>query len=103
MCPKYIWDVIVLVCLFLGNVREAYTEFSIQDGLIIEPDSATTSSEEAEEVSKERTDLKSLMLKYESDDGNSCLLDLIKDEVIWWQFPNGTLRDSTKKYGKPIQ
>nr|NP_001246845.1 Toll-9, isoform B [Drosophila melanogaster]AFH04516.1 Toll-9, isoform B [Drosophila melanogaster] len=102
MCPKYIWDVIVLVCLFLGNVREAYTEFSIQDGLIIEPDSATTSSEEAEEVSKERTDLKSLMLKYESDDGNSCLLDLIKDEVIWWQFPNGTLRDSTKKYAHKL-
>ncbi|KMZ00761.1 toll-like receptor 13 [Drosophila simulans] len=97
MSPKYIWDVIVL-CLLLGNAREASTEFSIQDGLIIEPDSATTSSEEAEEVSKERTDLKSLMLKYESDDGNSCLLDMIKDEVIWWLFPNGTLKESTKKY-----
>ncbi|EDW44203.1 GM22226 [Drosophila sechellia] len=98
MSPKYIWDVILLVCLLLGNVKEASTEFSIQDGLIIEPDSATTSSEEAEEVSKERTDLKSLMLKYESDDGNSCLLDMIKDEVIWWLFPNGTLKESTKKY-----
>ncbi|XP_043647623.1 toll-like receptor 6 [Drosophila teissieri] len=100
MSPKSILDVIVLLCLLLGNLKDISSEFSIQDGLIIEPDSATTSSKEAEEFSKERTDLKSLMLKYESDDGNSCLLDMIKDEVIWWLFPNGTLKENNnKQYG----
>ncbi|EDV52498.1 toll-like receptor 13 isoform X1 [Drosophila erecta] len=98
MSPKSILDVIVLACLLLGNVRDISSEFAIQDGLIIERDSATTTSEEAEEASKERTDLKSLMLKYESDDGNSCLLDMIKDEVIWWLFPNGTLKEGTTQH-----
>jgi len=42
------------------------------------------------------------MLGYESDNGNSCLLDMIKDEVIWWLYPNGTLKESTKKLGKPL-
>ncbi|EDW95187.1 toll-like receptor 13 [Drosophila yakuba] len=102
MSPKSILDVIVLLCLLLGNIKDISSEYSIQDGLIIEPDSATTSSEEAEEFSQERTDLKSLMLKYESDDGNSCLLDMIKDEVIWWLFPNGTLKEGTKKYANKM-
>lgn len=49
------------------------------------------------------TDLKSLFVKYDTDDGNTCLLDSIKQDILWWTFPNGTLkvtnaRFSTKRY-----
>ncbi|XP_017059513.1 toll-like receptor 4 isoform X2 [Drosophila ficusphila] len=91
MSPKYILNVILLVSLLLGNVK------AISSELITDPDSTTSSSEEAAEVSVLNSNLKSRMLNYESVDGNTCLLDIIKDEVIWWLNPNGTLKEGTKK------
>ncbi|BFF98347.1 toll-like receptor 1 [Drosophila madeirensis] len=43
-------------------------------------------------------DLKSALLKFDSDDGNSCLLDIIKEDVLWWSYPNGTLKQLNGKY-----
>ncbi|XP_070071933.1 toll-like receptor 2 type-2 isoform X2 [Drosophila takahashii] len=102
MSPKYILDVTILVFLLLGNIRDTSTELSTLDGIITEPDSSTTSNEESDEASKERADLKNLMLEYTSDDGNSCLLDMIKDEVIWWLYPNGTLKEGTQKFANKM-
>lgn len=99
MSPIFILDASLAIVLLLGNAISA--EVSTVGGMITSPDdAATSSSEDDDDISKEKTDLKSLMLKYESDDGNSCLLDMIKDEVIWWIFPNGTLKENTKTFGK---
>ncbi|XP_017022730.1 toll-like receptor 1 isoform X1 [Drosophila kikkawai] len=102
MSPKFVLDVTLAIILLLGNATSL--EVSTLGGLIPSPkgDSSTSASEEADDISKEETDLKSFMLKYESDDGNSCLLDVIKDEVISWIYPNGTLRESTKKFGTKL-
>ncbi|XP_016956224.1 toll-like receptor 2 type-2 [Drosophila biarmipes] len=97
MSPKYLLDLTVLLCLLVGNIRDISSEFSTLNGIVPEPDLSTTSNEESDEDSKERADLKNLMLEYEADDGNSCLLDMIKDEVIWWLYPNGTLKETTQK------
>ncbi|KAH8361518.1 hypothetical protein KR084_006908 [Drosophila pseudotakahashii] len=103
MTPKYILDVTILLSLLLGNIRDISTELSTLDGIITEPASSTTSNEESDgEASKERADLKNLMLEYTSDDGNSCLLDMIKDEVIWWLYPNGTLKEGTQKFANKM-
>ncbi|XP_052848623.1 LOW QUALITY PROTEIN: toll-like receptor 13 [Drosophila gunungcola] len=99
MFPKYILDVTLIVFLLLGNFKAISSEFSTLEGIITDPDSTTTTtSEESDEASKEKTDIKSLIMKYESDDGNRCLLDMIKDEVIWWLYPNGTLKEGTQKF-----
>lgn len=50
----------------------------------------------------EETDLNSLFVKYGTDDGNTCLLDNIKQEILWWTFRNGTLKATNTKYGKHI-
>ncbi|XP_017121428.1 toll-like receptor 13 isoform X2 [Drosophila elegans] len=107
MYPKYILDVTLIVSLLLGNFQAISSEFSTLEGIITDPDSTTTtttttSSEESDEASKERTDIKSLIMKYESDDGNRCLLDMIKDDVIWWLYPNGTLKEGTKKFANKM-
>ncbi|KAL7731651.1 hypothetical protein ACLKA6_000947 [Drosophila palustris] len=44
------------------------------------------------------TDLKSLFVKYDTDDGNTCLLDTIKHDILWWTFPNGTLKVTNARY-----
>lgn len=46
------------------------------------------------------TDLKSLFVKYDTDDGNTCLLDTIKQDILWWTFPNGTLKVTNARYCK---
>lgn len=46
------------------------------------------------------TDLKSLFVKYDTDDGNTCLLDTIKQDILWWTFPNGTLKVTNARYSK---
>ncbi|XP_017080260.1 toll-like receptor 6 isoform X2 [Drosophila eugracilis] len=97
MTPKYLWDVII-VSLLLGNVNVISSEVSTPDGITTDLDSTLTSSEDSDEDNKETTDLKSLLLKYESDDGNICLLDMIKEDVIWWIYSNGTLKEGTKKF-----
>uniref|UniRef100_A0A6P4E9A4 Toll-like receptor 13 isoform X2 n=1 Tax=Drosophila rhopaloa TaxID=1041015 RepID=A0A6P4E9A4_DRORH len=99
MSLKYILEVTLLVFLLLGYFKVISSEFSTIHGVNTDPDWTTsTSSEESDEDIKERTDLKSLIMKYESDDGNRCLLDMIKDEVIWWLYPNGTLKEGTQKF-----
>lgn len=44
--------------------------------------------------SENSTELDRLLVKLDGDDGNSCLLDNIKSALLWWTFPNGTLRVS---------
>ncbi|KAH8274564.1 hypothetical protein KR044_012620, partial [Drosophila immigrans] len=44
------------------------------------------------------TDLKSLFVRYDTDDGNTCLLDTIKQDVLWWIFPNGTLKTTNARF-----
>ncbi|XP_068143300.1 LOW QUALITY PROTEIN: toll-like receptor 13 [Drosophila tropicalis] len=61
----------------------------------------TESNSESRE-SDDETDLKSILLKYDTDDGNSCLLDLIKDEILWWTYPNGSLKEVNLKYSKNL-
>ncbi|KAH8379458.1 hypothetical protein KR009_005100 [Drosophila setifemur] len=102
MPPKYMLEVTLVLSLMLGNVKAISSEFSTQDGLNSETQSSTTSSEESDEFKKEETDLKSLMLQYQSDDGNSCLLDMIKDEVLWWIFSNGTLKLGSQTFAKQV-
>ncbi|XP_036670585.3 toll-like receptor 2 type-2 isoform X2 [Drosophila suzukii] len=97
MSPKYLLDLTILVSLLMGSIVNISSEHSTLNRIVTEPDLSTASNEESDEDSKERADLKNLMLGYESDNGNSCLLDMIKDEVIWWLYPNGTLKESTKK------
>ncbi|XP_017957019.1 toll-like receptor 13 isoform X1 [Drosophila navojoa] len=57
-----------------------------------------TEGPETNTDSTEETDLSSLFVKYGTDDGNTCLLDNIKQEILWWTFPNGTLRTTSAKY-----
>nr|XP_036670585.1 toll-like receptor 2 type-2 isoform X2 [Drosophila suzukii] len=97
MSPKYLLDLTILVSLLMGSIVNISSEHSTLNRIVTEPDLSTASNEESDEDSKERADLKNLMLGYESDNGNSCLLDMIKDKVIWWLYPNGTLKESTKK------
>ncbi|XP_020808918.1 toll-like receptor 6 [Drosophila serrata] len=99
MSPKFVLDVALVVVVIFGNA----TSLEV-DGIIPSPndDCSTSASAEADDISQEKTDLKSFMLKYESDDGNSCLLDVVKDEVISWIYPNGTLKESTKKFGSKL-
>lgn len=59
-----------------------------------------TDGAETNTDSTEETDLNSLFVKYGTDDGNTCLLDNIKQEILWWTFPNGTLKTTNAKYGK---
>ncbi|XP_034105905.1 toll-like receptor 4 isoform X2 [Drosophila albomicans] len=44
------------------------------------------------------TNLKSLFVKYDTDDGNTCLLDSIKQDILWWVYPNGTLRTTNARF-----
>ncbi|XP_060656219.1 toll-like receptor 4 isoform X2 [Drosophila nasuta] len=44
------------------------------------------------------TNLKSLFVKYDTDDGNTCLLDRIKQDILWWVYPNGTLRTTNARF-----
>ncbi|KAH8370372.1 hypothetical protein KR093_003179 [Drosophila rubida] len=44
------------------------------------------------------TDLKSLFVKYDKSDGNTCLLDSIKQDILWWTFPNGTLKMTNARF-----
>ncbi|KAH8293430.1 hypothetical protein KR054_000353 [Drosophila jambulina] len=102
MSPKFVLNITFAIVLLLGNATSS--EVSTLGGIIssFTDDSSTSASEEADDITKEETDLKSFMLKYESDDGNSCLLDVIKDEVISWLYANGTLKEGTKKFGTKL-
>ncbi|EDV97371.1 toll-like receptor 13 isoform X2 [Drosophila grimshawi] len=44
------------------------------------------------------TDLKSIFVKYDTDDGNTCILDNLKQQILSWSYPNGTLRTPISKY-----
>lgn len=91
MSPKYVFDVAFVVSLLLGNVKIISMELSTSE----EPEIAPTTTRAKSDSPK----LKSVMQTYESDDGNSCFLDIIKDEVLWWMNPNGTLKLGSKKFG----
>ncbi|KAH8410747.1 hypothetical protein KR222_003945, partial [Zaprionus bogoriensis] len=49
-------------------------------------------------INKRESDLESLFVKYDTDDGNTCLLDFIKQDVLWWTHSNGTLQTATTRY-----
>lgn len=91
MSPKYIFDVAFVVSLIVGNVKIISMELSTSE----EPEIAPTTTRAKSDNPK----LKSFMQTYEADDGNSCFLDSIKDEVLWWMNPNGTLKLGSKKFG----
>ncbi|XP_017864395.1 PREDICTED: toll-like receptor 13 [Drosophila arizonae] len=57
-----------------------------------------TEGPETNTDSTEDTDLNSAFVKYGTDDGNTCLLDNIKQDILWWAFPNGTLKTTSAKY-----
>ncbi|KAH8300502.1 hypothetical protein KR018_009718 [Drosophila ironensis] len=90
---RLILNVFLVVSLLLGNVKVAFADLTTSE----EPDITSTSSEEPDS-NQDKTDLKSLLMNYESDDGNTCLLDVVKEEVLWWINPNGTLKQGTKKF-----
>nr|XP_017098072.2 toll-like receptor 6 isoform X2 [Drosophila bipectinata] len=93
MSPKYIFDVAFVVSLLLGNVKIISMELSTSQEPEISPIIPTTTR-----AKSDNPKLKSFMQTYESDDGNSCFLDIIKDEVLWWMNPNGTLKLGSKKF-----
>ncbi|KAH8339173.1 hypothetical protein KR074_006444 [Drosophila pseudoananassae] len=94
MSPKYIFDVAFVVSLLLGNVKIISMELSTPQEPQITPTTTRAKSDNPK--------LKSFMQTYESDDGNSCFLDIIKDEVLWWMNPNGTLKLGSKKFVNKI-
>lgn len=47
---------------------------------------------------RRETDLNSLFEKYDTDEGNKCLLDTLKQEILWWTYSNGTLQTSMNRY-----
>lgn len=47
-------------------------------------------------------DFDSLISKVDTNYENSCLLDNFKIALLWWTFPNGTLRNIPKKYSSKI-
>lgn len=65
-----------------------------------ENDNQNTEGPETNTDSTEDTDMNSAFVKYSTDDGNTCLLDNIKQDILWWAFPNGTLKTTSAKYGK---
>ncbi|XP_030571096.1 toll-like receptor 13 isoform X3 [Drosophila novamexicana] len=60
--------------------------------------SQDTNDEESSTDSIEEKNLESLFVKYGTDDGNTCLLDNVKQEILWWTFPNGTLKPPNSKH-----
>lgn len=65
------------------------------DGAIASISEDTDNSNNSREA-----DLYSLFQKYGSDEGNTCLLDTIKQEILWWTHSNGTLQTSKTRYCK---
>ncbi|EDW18728.2 toll-like receptor 13 isoform X2 [Drosophila mojavensis] len=63
-----------------------------------ENDNQNTEGPETNTDSTEDTDMNSAFVKYSTDDGNTCLLDNIKQDILWWAFPNGTLKTTSAKY-----
>lgn len=63
---------------------------------------AIASISEDTDISKNsrEADLNSLFQKYDTDEGNTCLLDTIKQEILGWTHSNGTLQTSKTRYGK---
>ncbi|XP_017841342.2 toll-like receptor 13 isoform X1 [Drosophila busckii] len=45
----------------------------------------------------DEADLKSLFEKYDTDDGNTCFLDNIKQDILWWAYLNGSLRSTAEQ------
>lgn len=58
------------------------------------------SQETSNNIDRRETDLNSLFQKYDTDDGNTCFLDVIKQEILWWIHSNGTLQTSGTRYCK---
>ncbi|EDW40209.1 GL25037 [Drosophila persimilis] len=97
----FILEVFLVLSLLRENAQVIHAiELSNSEGLpdtITNPNLQQIRSEESGESTAD-ADLKSALLKYDSDDGNSCLLDIIKEDVLWWTFPNGTLKRLNGKY-----
>lgn len=49
---------------------------------------------------RREADLNSLFEKYDTDEGNKCLLDTLKQEILWWTYSNGTLQTSMTRYSE---
>ncbi|XP_064541108.1 toll-like receptor 13 isoform X3 [Drosophila montana] len=64
----------------------------------IESLSQDTNEDDSSTDSIENKNLESLFVKYGTDDGNACLLDNVKQEILWWTFPNGTLKPPNAKH-----
>lgn len=80
---------------------DGHLEQSIMPAEVIEGTTPITnkkdfnsSLEDAEENALNINDMESLLLNFNNDDGNTCLLDDIKTAIRWWSYPNGTLRAS---------
>lgn len=58
---------------------------------------ADTLQETSNNTNRREAELNSLFEKYDTDDGNTCLLDVIKHEILWWTNSNGTLQTSETK------
>ncbi|XP_033240136.1 toll-like receptor 2 isoform X1 [Drosophila pseudoobscura] len=87
----FILEVFLVLSLLRENAQVIHAiELSNSEGQQIRSEESGESTADA--------DLKSALLKYDSDDGNSCLLDIIKEDVLWWTFPNGTLKRLNGKY-----
>ncbi|XP_017138284.1 toll-like receptor 1 isoform X2 [Drosophila miranda] len=97
----FILEVFLVLSLLREKAQVIHAiELSNSEGLpdtITNPNLQQIRSEESGESTAD-ADLKSALLKYDSDDGNSCLLDIIKEDVLWWTFPNGTLKRLNGKY-----
>lgn len=73
-------------------------DFNLEDSINDAVEDA--SQETSNNIYRPETDLNSLFQKYDTDDGNTCILDVIKQEVLWWTHSNGTLQTSETRYCK---